>query len=174
MRNKIAIEHSFLGFEQKSSSVVSCSFTWRVWKESSTTQGQQKSAPSCCELHTRPPAVGTPVWRCLMPQPRRARANSDVWLGQHYGVWSMWEGHLAVDQNQWYHFGVGAQPMLVYFSGDWDVHWGCGISTHGHMAIPCSQEASLPRSAALRCRMQGLRPLRDGFAEGLDVNWGAL
>ena len=27
-------------------------------------------------------------------------------------------------QNQWYHFGVGAPPILVYFSGDWDVHWG--------------------------------------------------
>ena len=24
------------------------------------------------------------------------------------------------------HFGVGAPPILVYFSGDWDVHWGYG------------------------------------------------
>ena len=32
--------------------------------------------------------------------------------------------HMAVGQNQCYHFGVGAPPMLVYFSGDWDVHWG--------------------------------------------------
>ena len=31
---------------------------------------------------------------------------------------------LAVGQNQWDHFGVGAPPILVYFSGDWDVHWG--------------------------------------------------
>ena len=23
-----------------------------------------------------------------------------------------------------FHFGVGAPPILVYFSGDWDVHWG--------------------------------------------------
>ena len=22
------------------------------------------------------------------------------------------------------YFGVGAPPVLVYFSGDWDVHWG--------------------------------------------------
>ena len=29
---------------------------------------------------------------------------------------------MAVGQNQWYHFGVGAPPILVYFSGDWDVH----------------------------------------------------
>ena len=30
---------------------------------------------------------------------------------------------LAVGQNQWYHFGVGAPPVLVNFSGDWEVHW---------------------------------------------------
>ena len=24
----------------------------------------------------------------------------------------------------WDPFGVGAPPILVYFSGDWDVHWG--------------------------------------------------
>ena len=23
------------------------------------------------------------------------------------------------------HFGVGAPPILIYFSGDWDVHLGC-------------------------------------------------
>ena len=27
-------------------------------------------------------------------------------------------------------FGVGAPPILVYFSSDWDVH---GLLTHGHM-----------------------------------------
>ena len=42
-------------------------------------------------------------------------------------------GHMAVGQNQWYHFGVGAPPSLVYFSEDWDVHWGYGILTHGHI-----------------------------------------
>ena len=31
---------------------------------------------------------------------------------------------MAVGQNQWYHFGVGAPPILVNFSGDWDVHCG--------------------------------------------------
>ena len=41
---------------------------------------------------------------------------------------------MAVGQNQWYHFGVGALPILVYSSGDWDVHWGYGILTHGHVA----------------------------------------
>ena len=32
------------------------------------------------------------------------------------------------------HFGVGALPILVHFSGDRDVHWGYGILTHGHIA----------------------------------------
>ena len=40
---------------------------------------------------------------------------------------------MAVGQHQWYHFWLGAPPSLVYFSGDWDVHWGYGILTHGHM-----------------------------------------
>ena len=31
------------------------------------------------------------------------------------------------------HVGTGAPPILVYFSGDWDVHWGNGVLTHGHI-----------------------------------------
>ena len=31
------------------------------------------------------------------------------------------------------YFGVGAPLMFVYFSGDWDVHWGYGSLTHGHI-----------------------------------------
>ena len=27
-------------------------------------------------------------------------------------------------------------PILVHFSGDWDVHWGYGILTHGHVPPP--------------------------------------
>ena len=34
-------------------------------------------------------------------------------------------GHVAVGQNQWYHLGVGAPPILV--------HWGYGILTNGHV-----------------------------------------
>ena len=41
--------------------------------------------------------------------------------------------YIAAGQNPWYHFEVGAPPILVYFSGDWDVHWGYGALTHGHM-----------------------------------------
>ena len=36
------------------------------------------------------------------------------------------------------HFGVGASPILVYFSGDWDVRWGYGILTHGQGHGSCS------------------------------------
>ena len=43
------------------------------------------------------------------------------------GLWcdlglDLMETHVAVGQHQWYHFGVGAPPVLVYVSGDWDVH----------------------------------------------------
>ena len=38
------------------------------------------------------------------------------------------DGNLAVGQNQWYYFGIGAPPILVYFSGDWDVHWGYNLA----------------------------------------------
>ena len=41
---------------------------------------------------------------------------------------------MAMVQNQWYHVGIGAPPILVYFSGDWDVHWGYGVLTQGQMA----------------------------------------
>ena len=31
---------------------------------------------------------------------------------------------MAVGQHQWNHFGVGAPPILAYFSWDWHVPWG--------------------------------------------------
>ena len=27
------------------------------------------------------------------------------------------------------------RPILVYFSGDWDVHWGYGLLTHGQVSF---------------------------------------
>ena len=45
--------------------------------------------------------------------------------------------HMAVGQNQWYHFGVGAPPILVYFNGDWDVHYGSLTHGHIHSLAPC-------------------------------------
>ena len=44
------------------------------------------------------------------------------------------EAEVAVGQNQWYHFGVGAPPILVHLSGDWDVYWGYGVLTRGQVA----------------------------------------
>ena len=41
--------------------------------------------------------------------------------------------YMAVGQNQWYHFGVGAPAILVYFSGDWDVQWQYEILTRGRV-----------------------------------------
>ena len=32
--------------------------------------------------------------------------------------------------------------MLVYFRWDWDVHWGYGVLTHGHVFL--SQAESVP------------------------------
>ena len=43
--------------------------------------------------------------------------------------------YMAVGQHQWCHFGVGAPPILVYFSGDWDVHTGYGLLTHCHLGL---------------------------------------
>ena len=40
--------------------------------------------------------------------------------------------HRAMGQHQWYHFGVGAPPILVYVSWNWDVHWGYRVLTHSH------------------------------------------
>ena len=39
-------------------------------------------------------------------------------------------GEMAVGQNQCYHLGVGAPPILVYFSSDWDLQLGYGTFTH--------------------------------------------
>ena len=48
------------------------------------------------------------------------------------GVSQFGDPQMAVGQNQWYHFGVAAPPILVYSIGDWD-DWGYGILTHGQM-----------------------------------------
>ena len=31
--------------------------------------------------------------------------------------------------------GTGRCTTQFYFSGDWDIHWGYGLLTHGHVAI---------------------------------------
>ena len=52
-----------------------------------------------------------------------------------------WGDQMAVGQDQWYHFGVGAPPILVHFSGDWDVYWGYRLLTHGQMEQPAAPRA---------------------------------
>ena len=42
-------------------------------------------------------------------------------------------------------FGVGAPPILVYSTGDWDVHWGYGTLTHGQVIGCFSNHASRVR-----------------------------
>ena len=44
------------------------------------------------------------------------------------------ELQVAMVQNQWYHFGIGAPPILVDFSGDW-VYWGYGVLAHGQVSV---------------------------------------
>ena len=41
--------------------------------------------------------------------------------------------HVAVGQNQWYNFGAGALPILVYFGGD----WGCPLEVRDFDPWPC-------------------------------------
>ena len=62
-------------------------------------------------------------------------------------------GHLAVRQNQWCHVGVGefTTHFRLYFSGDWDVHWGYGILAHGHFVSRhlCQGNVGAPTPAVL-------------------------
>ena len=41
---------------------------------------------------------------------------------------------MAVGQSNGAILGLGAPSILVYVSGDWDVHWGYGLLTYGHMS----------------------------------------
>ena len=57
-------------------------------------------------------------------------------------------------------FGVGAPPILVYFSGDWDVHWGHGILTHGQFAVILSFSVCFGSSVSfdVQARHSAARP----------------
>ena len=48
--------------------------------------------------------------------------------------------------------GVGAPPRLVGFSGDWDVHWGYGTLTHGHLGKTQTQAPTRRQPASFFCR----------------------
>ena len=76
--------------------------------------------------------------------------------------------HMAMVQNQWYHFGIGAAPILVYFM------WGLGCSygglTHGHITPPkdsgvqdgfIASSCHSPGAPASAWPMPRRRPLKD-------------
>ena len=65
---------------------------------------------------------------------------------QHGDVLCLCKYQVAVGQSQWYHFGVGAPPILEpIFSGDWDVHWRYGILTYGQVVF-CGATGAKHRS----------------------------
>ena len=76
------------------------------------------------------------------------KTDGGSWLTWSRLFLNLW-GHLAVGQNQWYHFGVGVPPILesiVVRIGMFT--WGYGILTHGHL---CSTKgAGGPRLILLR------------------------
>ena len=82
------------------------------------------------DKHRVSPAFDTLPFGLWLDAGRRHRGTAN---GRRVEVIRGTRSDMAVGQNQWYHFGVGTPPILVYFSGDWDDHWGYGILTHSHM-----------------------------------------
>ena len=68
--------------------------------------------------------------------PREVFFGRAQMLGSRVWLRFLSDTHVAVGQSQWCHFGVGAPPILVYFSGDWDVDWdwGYGLLTYGQVS----------------------------------------
>ena len=88
----------------------------------------------CEEKNTQPKRSSSDAWqRTLAPLQRSAAVTSCRSFLERSAVLGFWTalseriGEKNMDsgcQNQGSHFGVGAPPVLVHFSGDWDVHWG--------------------------------------------------
>ena len=70
-------------------------------------------------------------WRC---KPCRLDQCDGALRRCPHVVFSFACEYMGVGQHQWYRVGVGAPPILVYFSGDWDVHWGYRALTHSHIS----------------------------------------
>ena len=67
---------------------------------------------------------------------------------------------MAVGQNQWYRFGVGVPPILVFFSGDWDVHWGYDLDLDPWPYVPgCDKSSQDFISAAKEAEWDTLREI---------------
>ena len=58
-------------------------------------------------------------------------ARSEVRGGKRPSQWGGWRFFLAV---------VVKAKGLVAFGGDWEVHWGYGILTHGHIQVSSSDK----------------------------------
>ena len=94
------------------------------------------TASSCGPKFQNAQAAGRPS--CPPPAPGKPGAVSSFdheWLCLMVCLWTPSKAPMVVGQNQWYHFGVGAPPILVCLSGDWDVHWRYGLLPHGQMSI---------------------------------------
>ena len=79
--------------------------------------------PQRAALARRGPAGLLPAAGLRAVKREQARGGADLQI------------HMAVGQNQRYHFGVGefTTHVRTHFSGDWDVHWGHGLLTRGHV-----------------------------------------
>ena len=74
-------------------------------------------------------------WKCYPYAGAQQLSSCSTTKCDLAGVDDRWHIWLWVKSNG-IPFWVGAAPILVFFSsGDWDVHWGYDLLTHGHMAF---------------------------------------
>ena len=89
-----------------------------------------------CVKIRAPPKKGWSPFGCCLKQPNRGvpRHAGPCWKKREVkrSFSRLVSGtHLAVGQNQW---DPGAPPIVEpSFTRDWDVYWGYGILTHGHV-----------------------------------------
>ena len=98
------------------------------------------------------PELGTPF----------GRSETDTMRKPSIWVFDIRDTQMAMVQNQWYHFGIGAPPILVYFSPDWDVHRGYGVLTHGHISANDPATRNLTLAAWPKAETAGRKPLAFG------------
>ena len=53
-------------------------------------------------------------------------------------------------------FWVGSPPILVYFIGDWDVHWGYRLLTHGQLPFVSPSSCLLAKKFTFSADQPGL------------------
>ena len=83
----------------------------------------------------------------------------------------------------WLPFGCGSKPMvpfweansppiLVYCSGDWDVHWGYGVLTHGHFNLRPATWGPTREASDLLLRARRIGVLVGGFGSTRSIYQG--